>query len=228
MAAQTIGLQLGNQMGRLWRSYERVLKKRPVLTQATTSAALWSVGDLIAQRLETIGKEKKVRGQEGWCCCCCCSAADAEYTAAVSGAGARAAAAGAVLLVLGLSPSCCCRCSWTAAQHTCITGPSCALTLLSTSDPMISQAHALTRRMQSLHTSHLTHAPLPLTPPHPPPNLRSRWTWCAPCRLEALVPGWWALWATSGTWGWTRWRRRGSHPAAGASLRPRWVGLGWY
>lgn len=109
MAAQTIGLQLGNQMGRLWRSYERVLKKRPVLTQATTSAALWSVGDLIAQRLETIGKEKKVRrcrglrlvmvvavvvhyccwGQSSSCCCCWCSAcaAGAQHSDAANASG---------------------------------------------------------------------------------------------------------------------------------------------
>eukprot|EP00775_Hariotina_reticulata_P011000 gene11000-11154_t len=42
----------GNPFKQLWSAYERQLEKRPVLTQITTSAVLWSTGDLIAQRLE--------------------------------------------------------------------------------------------------------------------------------------------------------------------------------
>jgi hypothetical protein len=56
MASKSLGLRFGDQMGRLWRGYERVLQRRPVLTQATTSAVLWAAGDLVAQRLEGIGK----------------------------------------------------------------------------------------------------------------------------------------------------------------------------
>jgi protein Mpv17 len=42
----------GNPFKQLWSAYERQLEKRPVLTQMTTSAVLWSTGDLIAQSLE--------------------------------------------------------------------------------------------------------------------------------------------------------------------------------
>ncbi|KAG2487232.1 hypothetical protein HYH03_014204 [Edaphochlamys debaryana] len=36
----------------LWRSYERALRRSPVATQAVTSAALWGLGDALAQRIE--------------------------------------------------------------------------------------------------------------------------------------------------------------------------------
>jgi protein Mpv17 len=36
---------------RVWRSYENQLKKRPVPVQMTTSAVLWAVGDVLAQRV---------------------------------------------------------------------------------------------------------------------------------------------------------------------------------
>lgn len=36
---------------RLWKAYERQLQKRPVLTQAATSAVLFGAGDVVAQRM---------------------------------------------------------------------------------------------------------------------------------------------------------------------------------
>lgn len=39
-------------MRAIWSAYERQLQRRPVLTQMTTSALLWGMGDLMAQRLE--------------------------------------------------------------------------------------------------------------------------------------------------------------------------------
>jgi hypothetical protein len=59
MAAKALRLHLGNQMGRIWRGYERMLQRRPVLTQASTSAVLWATGDVLAQKLEGLGKEVK-------------------------------------------------------------------------------------------------------------------------------------------------------------------------
>lgn len=35
----------------LWARYERALQKRPVLTQMTTSALLWGLGDVLAQKV---------------------------------------------------------------------------------------------------------------------------------------------------------------------------------
>lgn len=43
---------MGNPFKALWSAYERQLQRRPVLTQMTTSALLWGVGDMAAQRLE--------------------------------------------------------------------------------------------------------------------------------------------------------------------------------
>mmetsp|Transcript_5020 Transcript_5020/g.10870 ORF Transcript_5020/g.10870 Transcript_5020/m.10870 type:complete len:244 (-) Transcript_5020:910-1641(-) len=37
---------------RLWRSYEVQLRRRPLLTNAATSAGLWAVGDVLAQRVQ--------------------------------------------------------------------------------------------------------------------------------------------------------------------------------
>jgi protein Mpv17 len=37
---------------RAWQSYEDALHRRPLVTQATTSALLWGAGDLLAQRIE--------------------------------------------------------------------------------------------------------------------------------------------------------------------------------
>ncbi|KAJ9516839.1 hypothetical protein QJQ45_027262 [Haematococcus lacustris] len=42
--------QLGGHGRALWRGYEAQLTKRPVAVQALTSAALWGLGDLVAQR----------------------------------------------------------------------------------------------------------------------------------------------------------------------------------
>lgn len=43
---------VGNPLKQLWSAYERQLERRPILTQMTTSAVLWGVGDGLAQRLE--------------------------------------------------------------------------------------------------------------------------------------------------------------------------------
>lgn len=40
---------------RLWKAYERNLRRHPVATQATTSGLLWGLGDMMAQRLERRG-----------------------------------------------------------------------------------------------------------------------------------------------------------------------------
>lgn len=43
---------LSGPLKALWGAYERQLERRPVLTQMSTSALLWTSGDVIAQRLE--------------------------------------------------------------------------------------------------------------------------------------------------------------------------------
>lgn len=39
----------GARLGQVWRSYEAVLYKRPLLTQSVTSAGLWASGDVLSQ-----------------------------------------------------------------------------------------------------------------------------------------------------------------------------------
>ncbi|KAI8476925.1 MAG: hypothetical protein J3K34DRAFT_381933 [Monoraphidium minutum] len=54
-------LSMGNPLRALWGAYERQLQRRPVVTQMTTSALLWGVGDLAAQRLEAYEREHYAR-----------------------------------------------------------------------------------------------------------------------------------------------------------------------
>ncbi|GLC42063.1 Protein Mpv17 [Pleodorina starrii] len=55
-AAVTISGPGFNPFGRVWAAYERSLRRRPVLTQAASSALLWGLGDAMAQRIETRGR----------------------------------------------------------------------------------------------------------------------------------------------------------------------------
>ncbi|CAG9464405.1 unnamed protein product [Pedinophyceae sp. YPF-701] len=51
-------LSFGGRVGRVWRAYERQLARRPVLTNAATTAAIWAAGELLSQ---TISGEKTVK-----------------------------------------------------------------------------------------------------------------------------------------------------------------------
>ncbi|GFR47712.1 hypothetical protein Agub_g9466, partial [Astrephomene gubernaculifera] len=55
-AAVTIRGPGFNPFGRVWAAYERSLRRRPLLTQAVSTAALWGLGDCMAQRIETRGR----------------------------------------------------------------------------------------------------------------------------------------------------------------------------
>jgi protein Mpv17 len=60
-AAMQQPLGMRNPLRALWSAYERQLSRRPVLTQMTTSAVLWGIGDLAAQRLEQYEREHYAR-----------------------------------------------------------------------------------------------------------------------------------------------------------------------
>jgi protein Mpv17 len=53
---------MGNPFRQLWSAYERQLQRRPVLTQMTTSALMWGMGDLMAQKLERYERRHNHRG----------------------------------------------------------------------------------------------------------------------------------------------------------------------
>lgn len=76
---------------RAWQSYEDALHRRPLLTQASTSALLWGAGDLLAQRVEHYEAQADRRRAQA-----------AAATAATSAAGRKRAAGKAV--VAGSSP----------------------------------------------------------------------------------------------------------------------------
>ena len=80
---------------RAWTAYEEALHRRPLATQATTSALLWGCGDLLAQRVEHYEAQADKRRAR----------AAAAAASAASLRGKRAKAAAAVVVAPATTPS---------------------------------------------------------------------------------------------------------------------------
>jgi protein Mpv17 len=85
MAALT---HLRQGAARAWSSYEGALERRPLATQATTSALLWGAGDLLAQRIER-SEARADRRRAAAAAAAAASAAGGRKRAGGAGAGER-------------------------------------------------------------------------------------------------------------------------------------------